>query len=218
MELDQTLTSRDQINAQMKRILDEATDPWGLTVTRVELKNIQPPREIEEVMTKQMRAERERRQTVLEAQAHKEAVVARATGDKEAKVLAAEAEKEAKISIAQGEAESIRLVYEAQAQGLEKLKHANINDSVLKLKGIEALKDVADGRATKIYMPSDIASAVSSLGMISESLGIGDATPIDYSEKEKPPLEEDPCLRDNATAVSKEASVTARTLKQDVER
>ena len=218
MELDQTLTSRDQINAQMKKILDEATDPWGLTVTRVELKNIQPPREIEEVMTKQMRAERERRQTVLEAQAHKEAVVARATGDKEAKVLAAEAEKEAKISIAMGEAESIRLVYEAQAQGLEKLKNANINESVLKLKGIEALKDVADGRATKIYMPSDIASAVSSLGIIGEALGVGQATPIDASPKEKPPLDDDPCLHENATDASKSASLTARALKQDVER
>ena len=111
MELDQTLTSRETINKHMKVILDEATDPWGLSVTRVELKNIQPPVEIEEVMTKQMRAERERRQTVLEAQAHKEAVVARATGDKEAKVFAAEAKKEAKISIATGESESIKLIY-----------------------------------------------------------------------------------------------------------
>ena len=111
----------------------------------------------------------------MEAQAHKEAVVARATGDKEAKVLAAEAEKEAKISIATGESESIKLIYAAQAQGLEMLKDANINESVLKLKGLDALKEIADGRATKIYMPSDISSAVASLGVISESLGIGDA-------------------------------------------
>ncbi|MBO5514136.1 MAG: SPFH/Band 7/PHB domain protein, partial [Mogibacterium sp.] len=104
MELDTTLSSREAINSQMEAILDEATDPWGIKVTRVELKNIDPPSEIEEVMTKQMRAERERRQTVLEAQAHQESVVSRAEGDKKAKVLAAEAEKEAKIALAQGEA------------------------------------------------------------------------------------------------------------------
>lgn len=113
MELDTTLSSREEINTKMEMILDQATDPWGLKVTRVELKNIDPPAEIEEVMTKQMRAERERRQTVLEAQAHQESVVSRAEGDKKAKVLAAEAEKEAKIALAQGEAESIRLIYEA---------------------------------------------------------------------------------------------------------
>ena len=107
--------SRDKINSQLEVILDQATDAWGIKVTRVELKNIQPPREIEEVMTKQMRAERERRQTVLEAQAHQEAVVSRAKGDKEAKVLAAEAEKEAKIAIAEGQARSIELVYQAEA-------------------------------------------------------------------------------------------------------
>ena len=106
MELDQTLTSREAINGQMQAILDEATDPWGIKVTRVEIKNIQPPAEIEEVMTKQMRAERERRQTVLEAQAHQEAVVSRAEGDKRAKILAAEAEKDARIALAEGEAKS----------------------------------------------------------------------------------------------------------------
>lgn len=107
MELDQTLTSRDEINGKMQMILDSATDPWGIKVTRVEIKNIQPPKEIEEVMTKQMRAERERRQTVLEAQAHQEAVVARAEGDKKAKILAAEAERDAQIALAQGRALSL---------------------------------------------------------------------------------------------------------------
>ena len=168
MELDTTLSSRESINAQMESILDEATDPWGIKVNRVELKNIDPPPEIEKTMQLQMRAERERRQTVLEAQAHQEAVVSRAEGDKKAKVLAAEAEKEAKIALAQGEAESIRLVYEAQAQGLEKLREAHIDESVLRLKGLEALRDVADGRATKIYMPTDISKVVSTIGVVYE--------------------------------------------------
>ena len=166
MELDQTLTSREEINGKMQAVLDDATDQWGIKVTRVEIKNINPPREIEEVMTKQMRAERERRQTVLEAQAHQEAVVSRAEGDKKAKILSAEAERDAQIALAEGKAKSIRLVYEAEAAGIEKLNQARISEPVLKLKGIQALKDVADGRATKIYMPSDIASSVSSLGLI----------------------------------------------------
>ena len=176
MELDTTLSSRETINAQMEAILDEATDPWGIKVNRVELKNIDPPREIEEVMTKQMRAERERRQTVLEAQAHQESVVSRAEGDKKAKVLAAEAEREAKIALAQGEAESIRLVYEAQADGLEKLREAHIDESVLRLKGLEALRDVADGRATKIIIPSEIQGLAGLATGIKEVVG-GNSAP-----------------------------------------
>ncbi len=199
MELDQTLTSRDEINGRLAAILDEATDPWGIKVTRVELKNIQPPKEIEEVMTKQMRAERERRQTVLEAQAHQEAVVSRAEGDKKAKLLAAEAERDAQIALAEGRAKSIELVYQAEASGLEALKQADISESVLKLKGLEALKDVADGRATKIYMPSDITNAVSSLGLAAEALGIGDATPVDKTEKRKAKTDTDPCITPNTS-------------------
>ncbi len=199
MELDQTLTSRDEINGRLAAILDEATDPWGIKVTRVELKNIQPPKEIEEVMTKQMRAERERRQTVLEAQAHQEAVVSRAEGDKKAKLLAAEAERDAQIALAEGRAKSIQLVYQAEADGLEALKKADISESVLKLKGLEALKDVADGRATKIYMPSDITNAVSSLGLAAEAMGIGDATKIDNTPKAKAPKAEDPCLTEETS-------------------
>lgn len=217
MELDTTLSSREQINAQMESILDEATDPWGLKVTRVELKNIDPPKEIEEVMTKQMRAERERRQTVLEAQAHQESVVSRAEGDKKAKVLAAEAEKEAKIALAQGEAESIRLVYEAQADGLEKLKEAHIDEGVLKLKGLEALRDVADGRATKIYMPTDLSGIISTLGIVSESLGIGDATRIDTSEKAAVTASDDPCIKDGSSEISKEAAASGQKVKADLE-
>ena len=217
MELDTTLSSRESINSQMEAILDEATDPWGIKVNRVELKNIDPPKEIEEVMTKQMRAERERRQTVLEAQAHQESVVSRAEGDKKAKVLAAEAEKEAKIALAQGEAESIRLVYEAQADGLEKLKEARIDDGVLRLKGREALRDVADGKATKIYMPTEITKAVSTLGMVSEALGIGDATPVDRSDKAPVQAKADPCISDETSAGGKHAAEVGEEIRVDLE-
>ena len=217
MELDTTLSSREAINSQMEAILDEATDPWGIKVNRVELKNIDPPKEIEEVMTKQMRAERERRQTVLEAQAHQESVVSRAEGDKKAKVLAAEAEKEAKIALAQGEAESIRLVYEAQADGLEKLKEARIDEGVLRLKGLEALRDVADGRATKIYMPTDITKAVSTLGIVAESLGIGDASSIDTSTKPTPAKVEDPCVDDETSAVGRATADVGEEIRVDLE-
>lgn len=219
MELDETLTGRDQINAKMQMVLDEATDAWGIKVTRVEIKNIQPPQEIEEVMSKQMRAERERRQTVLEAQAHQEAVVARAEGDKQAKILAAEAERDAQIALAEGKARSIELVYQAEADGLEKLKKANISETVLKLKGIEALKDVSDGRATKIYMPSDIANVVTSLGVIGESLGIGDATPIDTSPKPPKPLEHDDCCDDGEKGRgSMEAAATSALINAQFSR
>ena len=218
MELDQTLTSRDQINSQLEAILDEATDAWGLKVTRVEIKNIDPPREIEEVMTKQMRAERERRQTVLEAQAHKESVVARAQGDKEAKVLAAEAERDAQIALAEGRAKAIRITYEAEAAGLEKLNGAAPSEKILKLKGIEALKDMAEGQATKIYMPTDIMNSVASLGIVGESLGIGDKTPIKPYQKpaEKPMV--DPCLNKESSKGTVNAAVTGHKIDQDVQK
>ncbi len=216
MELDQTLTSRETINGKMQVILDEATDQWGIKVTRVEIKNIQPPKEIEEVMTKQMRAERERRQTVLEAQAHQEAVVSRAEGDKKAKILAAEAERDAQIALAEGKAQSLKLVYEAESQGLEALRNANVSESVLRLKGLEALKDVADGRATKIYMPSDITGIVSSLGLAGEALGIGDATAIDRSEKPVKKAETDPCLHDNSSEGAREAAAATQAINAEV--
>ncbi len=216
MELDQTLTGRDAINGRMQAVLDEATDPWGIKVTRVEIKNIQPPPEIEQIMTKQMRAERERRQTVLEAQAHQEAVVSRAEGDKRAKILAAEAERDAQIALAEGRARSIKMVYEAEAQGLEALKNANVSETVLRLKGIEALKDVADGRATKIFMPTDVTKTVSSLGVIGEALGIGDSTEIDKSEKPHEEAKEDYCCDDVTGNVSAEAALTGASIEQDI--
>jgi len=218
MELDQTLTSREEINGRMQSILDVATDPWGIKVTRVEIKNIQPPKEIEEVMTKQMRAERERRQTVLEAQAHKEAVVARAEGDRQAKVLSAQAERDAQIALAEGRARSIKLVYEAEADGLKALKESQIDESVLKLKGLEALKQVSDGRATKIYMPTDLTNIVSTLGLAAESLGIGDATPVDKSAKPNIHVEADPCVTDETGFGGREAAASTAAINAQVQK
>ena len=217
MELDQTLTGRDAINARMQSVLDEATDPWGIKVTRVEIKNIQPPPEIEQIMTKQMRAERERRQTVLEAQAHQEAVVSRAEGDKKAKILAAEAERDAEIALAQGRAQSIRLVYEAEAEGLETIKKVGVDEGVLRLKGLEALKDVSNGRATKIFMPTEITKSVAGLGVLGEALGIGDTTPIDRSEEKHVHVQTDPCLSNETGAGGVEAAVTSAAINAQVE-
>lgn len=223
MELDQTLTSREVINGKMQATLDEATDPWGIKVTRVEIKNILPPKEIEEVMTKQMRAERERRQTVLEAQAHKEAVVARAEGDKQAKVLAAEAERDAQIALAEGKAKSIKMVYDAEADGIQSLNDVGVTDEVLRLRGIEALKDVADGRATKIFIPSDLTGVVSSLGVAGEVLGIGNATSVDTSAKKVPTPPKDPCIKpgvSSAATIGAEATNRAimNELRDDVQQ
>ena len=169
-------------------------------------------------MTKQMRAERERRQTVLEAQAHQEAVVSRAEGDKKAKILAAEAERDAQIALAEGKSRSIKMVYQAEAEGLEALKNANVSDSVLRLKGLEALKDVSDGRATKIFMPTDIADLVATLGVAAESLGIGDATPIDKSAERKKPAAPDPCLGPDSSKGAVDAAAATRKIQEDVER
>lgn len=171
MELDATLSSRAEINAQMQDLLDKATDDWGIKVCRVEIKNITPPKEIEEVMTKQMRAERDRRETLLQAQAHRESVVAQAEGDKTAKIMAAEAERDAAVALAEGKAKAIQMVYDAEAEGLRKLSEAGANEAVLRLKAIEAMKDVADGQATKIFIPNDLASALSSVGVVGDLLG-----------------------------------------------
>ena len=206
MELDQLLSSRDSINHNLTKVIDEATDKWGLRISRVELKQIGVDPQLQAIMSKQMRAERERRQTVLEAQAHQEAVVARAEGDKKAKVLAAEAERDAQIALAEGKAKSIEMVYEAEAEGLAALNNAKISEAVLRLKGIEALKDVADGRATKIFVPTDITNTVSSLGVIGETLGIGSTVPVDDSEKEKPEPKADPCVKPTTSRAGKEAA------------
>ncbi len=136
LTLDEALTSRDMINTKIGEAIDAATDPWGIRVNRVELKDIKPPKEITDAMSKEMKAEREKRQALLEAEAHKQSIITRSQGDKEAKILAAQAEQEAQIALAKGKAESIRLVYDAEASGIERLNSAQISESVLRLKGI----------------------------------------------------------------------------------
>lgn len=182
LELDDTLTSRDFVNAKMKEILDEATDSWGIKVTRVELKNIMPPREIQDAMEKQMKAERDRRETLLEAEGHKEAVIKREEGNKAARILEAEGKRVAAIAEAEARAQSIKLVYEAQAQGIETLKKAVGLDGLMTLKKLEALEKVGNGRATKIIVPTDLSGAASDLTFKGEMLGIAetsvDDTPV----------------------------------------
>ena len=170
LELDETLTSRDVINTKMRSILDEATDPWGVKVNRVEVKNILPPRDIQESMEKQMRAERERREAILKAEGEKKAAILIAEGDKESVILRADAEKEAKIREAEGEATAILKIQEATAQGLKLLKGAGADDAVLKLKSYEAMVDVANGSATKIIVPSELQNLVTAGTAIKEAL------------------------------------------------
>ena len=158
LELDQSLTSRDTINAKMRSILDEATDPWGIKVNRVELKNILPPREIQNAMEKQMKAERERRESILQAEGEKASKVLIAEGEKQSVLLQADAAKQAKIMAAEAEAQSILKVQQAMADSMRLLNENAPNDQVIKLKALEALEKVADGKATKIIIPSEIQS------------------------------------------------------------
>ena len=171
LELDQTLTSRDVVNTKMRSILDEATDPWGIKVNRVELKNILPPTDIQNSMEKQMKAERDRRQAILQAEGQKksailiaegekESAILRASADKEAAILKAEAERQSAILKAEGEAEAIRKVQQALADSLEMLNQKAPNDQVIKLKAIEAMQKIADGQATKIIIPSEMQGLV----------------------------------------------------------
>jgi regulator of protease activity HflC (stomatin/prohibitin superfamily) len=156
LELDQSLTSRDTINAKMRSILDEATDPWGIKVNRVELKNILPPREIQNAMEKQMKAERERRESILQAEGEKASKVLIAEGEKQSTLLRADAAKQAKIMAAEAEAESILKVQQAMADSMRMLNENAPTDQVIKLKALEALEKVADGKATKLIIPSEI--------------------------------------------------------------
>ncbi len=169
LELDQTLTSRDIINSKMRVILDEATDPWGIKVNRVEVKNILPPHDIQEAMEKQMRAERERREKILQAEGEKKSSILLAEGEKESAILKAEAKKESQIKIAEGEAEALLKLKEAEAKGIELLRNANADKSVIALKSLEALEKVADGQSTKIIIPSEL-SSVASIATIFEDL------------------------------------------------
>lgn len=156
LELDQSLTSRDTINAKMRTILDEATDPWGIKVNRVELKNILPPREIQNAMEKQMKAERERRESILQAEGEKASKILVAEGEKQSAILRADAAKQAKIMAAEAEATSIMKVQQALADAMRMLNENAPNDQVIKLKSLEALEKMADGKATKIIIPSEI--------------------------------------------------------------
>lgn len=186
LELDETLTSRDTINGKITSILDEATDQWGIKVNRVELKNIIPPAEIQSAMEKQMKAERDRRETLLEAEGHKAAVITRAEGDKQAMILAAEGERDARIARAEGEAKAIFLAKKAEAEGLAALKEVGADASVLELKKYEALVHVANGKAAKLIIPTDAVEAVKKNVMFSESSGIGDVTKPSSEEPEQP--------------------------------
>jgi regulator of protease activity HflC (stomatin/prohibitin superfamily) len=181
LELDQTLTSRDTINSKMRSILDEATDPWGIKVNRVELKNIIPPREIQDAMEKQMKAERERREAILRAEGEKksailvaegqkEAVVLQAEASKQAKILDAEARKEAAIREAEGQAEAILKVQKATAEGLRMLNEANPSQPVIAIKSLEAFAKAADGKATKIIIPSEIQGLAGMVASVAEVL------------------------------------------------
>ncbi len=179
LDLDETLTSRDIINTKMRAILDEATDPWGIKVNRVEVKNILPPKDIRDAMERQMRAERERREKILLAEGEKKSAILLAEGEKESRILRADAEKESMIRKAEGEAESIlkvktaeaegiKVIREAEAQGLISLKEADVTPQVLTLKSYEALQKVADGNATKIIIPSDIQNMAGTVASIAE--------------------------------------------------
>ena len=181
LELDQTLTSRDVVNTKMRAILDEATDPWGIKVNRVELKNILPPADIQSSMEKQMKAERDRRQAILQAEGQKksailiaegekESAILRASAEKEAAILRAEAEKQAAILKADGEAQAILAVQKAMADSLELLNEKAPNDQVIKLKAIEAMQKVADGKATKIIIPSEMQGLVGLANGITEGV------------------------------------------------
>ena len=181
LELDQTLTSRDVVNTKMRAILDEATDPWGIKVNRVELKNILPPQDIQNSMEKQMKAERDRRQAILQAEGQKksailiaegekESAILRASAEKEAAILRAEAEKQAAILRADGEAQAILAVQKALADSLELLNEKAPNDQVIKLKAIEAMQRVADGKATKLIIPSEMQGLVGLASGIAESV------------------------------------------------
>ena len=192
LELDGTLTSRDTINGKMTAILDDATDQWGIKVGRVELKNIIPPKEIQMAMEKQMKAERDRRETLLQAEGHKAAAITRAEGEKRAAILAAEGERDACIARAEGEAKAVLLARQAEAEGIRLLREAGADASVLELKKYDALVRMADGRAAKIIIPTDAVDMTKSNVIFSETSGLGDVTPP--APDEPAPVEApDPC-------------------------
>ena len=181
LELDQCLTSRDLINSKMRAILDEATDPWGIKVNRVELKHILPPKEIQNAMEKQMKAERERREAILRAEGEKRAAILEAEGEKESAILRADAKKQQQILEAEGEAEAILKVQTATAEGIKLINAASPTDAVLKIKALEAFSTAANGRATKIIIPSEIQGIAGLAEGIVES--VKSAAPAEKEDK-----------------------------------
>ena len=171
LELDQTLTSRDIINSKMRSILDEATDPWGIKINRVELKNIMPPREIQDAMEKQMKAERERREAILKAEGEKKSAILLAEGEKESAILRADAQKQTQILEAEGQAEAIIKVQQATAEGIRLLNEAGASEEVIKLRALEAFQAAADGKATKIIIPSEIQGLAGLATSLKEVMG-----------------------------------------------
>lgn len=202
LNLDDTLTSRDNINAEMTAFLDQATDKWGIKVNRVELKNIIPPKEIQMAMEKQMKAERDRRETLLQAEGHKAAAITRAEGDKQAMILEAEGERDARIARAEGEAKAIYLAKKAEADGLKALKDAAADNAVLELKKYESLIKMCDGKAAKIIIPTDAVDVVNKNVLFSETTGLGDKT--DSLPEEPAPYEPDPCCKEEDYLAEKE--------------
>ena len=194
LELDGTLTSRDTINGKMTAILDEATDQWGMKVSRVELKNIIPPAEIQSAMEKQMKAERDRRETLLQAEGHKAAAITRAEGDKMAMILAAEGERDARIARAEGEAKALLLAKKAEADGIRAIREAGADAAVLELKKYEALVQLSNGTAAKLIIPTDAVSATTHNVLFSETSGLGDVT--HSAPKPVVPPKADPCCDD----------------------
>ena len=191
LELDGTLTSRDTINAKMTAILDDATDKWGMKINRVELKNIIPPAEIQNAMEKQMKAERERRETLLQAEGHKAAAITRAEGDKQAMILAAEGERDARIARAEGEAKAIYLQKKAEADGIRAIKEAGADSAVLEIKRYEALVNMSNGTAAKLIIPTDAINMVTKNTVFSETTGLGDVT--EEAPKPLPTPKRDEC-------------------------
>ncbi|WP_288155301.1 SPFH domain-containing protein [uncultured Sharpea sp.] len=170
LNLDDTLTSRDTINAQMKSIIDEATDAWGIKVNRVEVKNIIPPRDIQEAMEKQMRAERQKREAILVAEGEKQSSILRAEGEKETMILRANAEKESAIAKAEGQAQAVKLLNEARAASIKMINDAHPSQPYVELEGFKALEKLADGRSTKIIVPSNLSSLAGTLASAKEIL------------------------------------------------
>lgn len=227
LELDQTLTSRETINEQMQESLDRATDAWGIKVNRVEIKDIIPPKDIQEAMEKQMRAERERRQAVLEAQAHKESAITRAEGDKEAKIIEAEGIKQSQIILANADAEKIAIVNRAEVEAAKNLKNENVADIVTKLRSLSTLRDVADGQATKLFIPSDMTDSLGKMAVFGETVNPGPAAPVKprdtyrqmvSKEAARNAVADDACIKQGTSPVTRNAAMTNYSNNHKLER